>query len=103
MGSLPDAMDEVRRLCREITAGPPPAVSLPDFCARLARRRDRPILLLPFVGDGQSPSGVWLKGTRQDYVCYDAAASPVHQEAIARDVNQWMAMPGDVPDRLDRP
>jgi len=87
-------MDEVRRLCREITAGPPPAVSLPDFCARLARRRDRPILLLPFVGDGQSPSGVWLKGTRQDYVCYDAAASPVHQEAIARDVNQWMAMPG---------
>jgi len=75
-------MNEVRNLCREIIAGPPPALSLTDFCTRLSQRRGRPIRLLPFVGDGQSPSGVWLKGNQHDYVCFDSATSPVHQEAI---------------------
>ena len=75
-------MNKMRSLCRDITAGPPPALSLSGFCARLADHRGRPILLLPFVGDGQSPSGMWLKGNQQDYVCYDAATSPMHQEAL---------------------
>jgi IrrE N-terminal-like domain len=95
-------MNEVRSLCRDITAGPPPAASLTDFCDRLGGQRGRPIVLLPFVGDGQSPSGLWLKGTQRDYVCYDAATSPMHQEAIIWHELSHMLLghPGPVADAL---
>jgi Zn-dependent peptidase ImmA (M78 family) len=75
-------MDDIRRLCRAVMADSPETVELRECCTRLAVSRGREVLLLPFTGDGQSPSGVWVKGRYRDYIFYDSVASPVHQEAI---------------------
>ena len=56
---------------------------LATFCARLSERRGRRIVLLPTELPADSPSGLWIKGERHDYVVYERATTPLHQTHIA--------------------
>lgn len=54
---------------------------LDRFCAAIAGRRGRPILLLP-VERSEGPSGVWIGLADADVICYERRTSALHQEHI---------------------
>jgi hypothetical protein len=51
------------------------------FCAALAARRGRPILLRP-VASRSRPWGLWVAGPSADIIFYEQETSPLHQEHI---------------------
>lgn len=51
------------------------------LCDRVARRRGRPIRLVPMAGL-TGVCGLWLATDEADLICYEAATSPPHQEHI---------------------
>ena len=51
------------------------------FCDALGARRGRPIRLCPVISRA-GPCGLWAAGTRVDYIFYEQATSPLHQEHI---------------------
>jgi hypothetical protein len=52
-----------------------------DFAAGLASRRGRPIVLVPLIRCPW-PSGVWVAAPTTDYIFYEQATSPLHQQHI---------------------
>lgn len=75
-------MDAIREVCRRLMAGPPPALDLLEVSRRLGEHRRRPIILIGFVADAGTPSGMWVNAQSQDFIFYDNVTSPVHQDAI---------------------
>ena len=61
----------------------PRPFDLATFCQHLGSRRSRPILLLPMELAADSPSGLWIRGDRNDYIVYEQATTPLHQTHIA--------------------
>jgi hypothetical protein len=51
------------------------------FCDALGVRRRRPIRLCPVTSQA-GPCGVWAAGAEADYIFYEQATSPLHQEHI---------------------
>lgn len=51
------------------------------FCERVARRRDRPIILRP-IATQVGPWGLWAAGEHTDYILYESSTSSLHQEHI---------------------
>jgi hypothetical protein len=52
------------------------------LCASVGRRRDRPIALLGLDLPPDAPCGLWLSAEHRDYIVYERATSPLHQEHI---------------------
>jgi hypothetical protein len=51
------------------------------FCEALGARRGRPIRLCPLTGPA-GPCGLWAVGTEADFIFYEQATSPLHQQHI---------------------
>ncbi len=51
------------------------------FCAELAARIERPIILSRIAADG-NPYGSWIRTDSCDYIFYDAQTTPLHQGHI---------------------
>lgn len=81
MTDLP--LDHLRQLCeaRLQTLGLPDAFDLNTVRAELARRRGRPIQLMP-VPTGLGPHGLWAETDTADYIAYECETTPVHQRHI---------------------
>lgn len=52
------------------------------LCADLGRRRGRPVELVEMTLPAGAPSGLWLSTGQRDYIVYEHATSPLHQEHI---------------------
>jgi hypothetical protein len=52
------------------------------LCREIAERRDRPIHLVPASLPSAALCGLWISSERADYLVYEQATSPVHQEHI---------------------
>lgn len=52
------------------------------LCADLGRRRGRPVELVEMTLPPGAPSGLWLSTGERDYIVYEHATSPLHQEHI---------------------
>jgi hypothetical protein len=76
---------ELRARCEARLAGLhiPDPFDLTAFCAHLADRRGRPIVLHPMELAAASPSGLWIRGEHRDYIVYEIATTPLHQTHIA--------------------
>ena len=74
---------DLRRQCasRIRALGLPDAFDLDLLRTELARRRGRPIELIP-VNTGLGPRGLWAATDTADYVVYERETSPVHQRHI---------------------
>jgi hypothetical protein len=59
----------------------PVPFNLHAFCDALGARRGRPIRLCPATSLA-GPCGLWAAGTTDDYIFYEQATSPLHQEHI---------------------
>jgi hypothetical protein len=53
-----------------------------EFCDRVGRARRRPVTLLPMDLPADAPCGMWLSTDERDYVVYQRATTPLHQEHI---------------------
>jgi hypothetical protein len=53
-----------------------------DLHSAVERRRERPVHLLPRHMPNPGPCGLWIAGGSADYVFFDSATSPVHQQAL---------------------
>lgn len=60
----------------------PRPFALDSFCEMLARRRGRPLRLLPMPGVNAAPCGLWVSTDETDYVFHQVATTPLHQEHI---------------------
>jgi hypothetical protein len=62
----------------------PDPFDLEGFCAAIAGRRGRPIVLRPVAGVGQGVTGVWLAvdDPPLDVIVYEARTSPLHRQHI---------------------
>ena len=75
-----------RRRCeavlREVAI--PEPFALDRFCAALAERRGRPIVLRPVAGVGSRLTGLWLAlaDPPVDVIVYEARTTPLHQQHI---------------------
>lgn len=76
---------ELRTRCEARLAGLdiPDPFDLTTFCAHVASRRCRPIVLLPTELPADSTSGLWIRGARRDYIVYESATTPLHRTHIA--------------------
>lgn len=76
-------LKELRRRCearlRELEL--PTPFEARAFCAVLAGRRGRPILLRP-IATRSGPWGLWVAGPSADFIFYERDTSPLHQEHI---------------------
>ena len=74
---------DLRRQCtsRIRALGLPEAFDLDLLRTELARRRGRPIELIP-VSTGLGPRGLWVETDTADYIAYERETSPVHQRHI---------------------
>ena len=61
----------------------PHPFDLATFCASLSERRGRRIVLLPTEMAADSPSGLWIRGERDDYIVFERTTTPLHQTHIA--------------------
>lgn len=52
------------------------------LCERIGRHRDRPLTLLPMDLEPGSPCGLWVGTDERDYIVYQRATTPLHQEHI---------------------
>jgi hypothetical protein len=52
------------------------------LCARIGRLRDRPLVLLEMDLPADSPRGLWISTEQRDYIVYERATTPLHQEHI---------------------
>jgi hypothetical protein len=52
------------------------------LCERVGRRRDRSIVLLGMTLPADAPRGLWISTDRKDYIVYERATSPLHQDHI---------------------
>ena len=52
------------------------------LCARIADRRGRPITLLALALPPGAPRGLWISTEHRDFIVYERATSPLHQEHI---------------------
>jgi IrrE N-terminal-like domain len=52
------------------------------LCERVGRRRDRSIVLLGMTLPADAPRGLWISTERKDYIVYERATSPLHQDHI---------------------
>lgn len=52
------------------------------LCADLGSRRGRPVELVEMTLPPGAPSGLWLSTGERDYIVYEHATSPLHQEHI---------------------
>ena len=75
----------LRARCESRLAGLdiPHPFDLATFCAALSERRGRRIVLLPTELAADSPSGLWIRGERDDYIVYERTTTPLHQTHIA--------------------
>jgi hypothetical protein len=77
-------LDEVRVRCeqliREFDFRDP--FNLSELCAKLARRRNRPIHLLAMPAGAGNPSGLCISTAAADYVFYDGESAGVHRDHI---------------------
>jgi hypothetical protein len=60
----------------------PPTADLTVLCEHVARRRDRPIRLLPMPLHEARPCGVWLALPDADLIAYEAGTNRLHQDHI---------------------
>lgn len=70
----------VKQLLRELQITPPLDVRV--LCDRLARRRERPIRLVPYPLPVPGAFGLWVGTTDADYVLYQKDTTTAHQEHI---------------------
>ncbi|MBA0126097.1 hypothetical protein H0B56_11150 [Haloechinothrix sp. YIM 98757] len=84
MGQPQVSKDGLKRRCRrrlrELEI--PDPFDLDRFCASLSERTGRPIRLLALELSPSSPCGMWLSTATTDYVIYQSATDPLHQEHI---------------------
>lgn len=52
------------------------------LCERIGRHRDRPLTLLPMDLPPGSPCGLWVGTDERDYIVYQRATTPLHQDHI---------------------
>ncbi|GLY75852.1 hypothetical protein [Actinoallomurus iriomotensis] len=52
------------------------------FCERLGRDRGRPLSLLVMDLPPDAPCGLWVSTEERDYIVYERATTPLHQEHI---------------------
>ena len=52
------------------------------LCADLGRRRGRPVELVEMALPADAPGGLWVSTAHTDYIVYEHATSPLHQEHI---------------------
>ncbi|SNR52430.1 hypothetical protein SAMN06265360_108163 [Haloechinothrix alba] len=84
MGQPQVNRDGLKRRCRKRLR----ELELPDpfdldrFCASLSERTGRPIRLLALELSPPGPCGMWLCTATTDYVIYQSATDPLHQEHI---------------------
>lgn len=72
-----------RRRVRELGVAVPSPFRAVDYCAALARHRDRPIVVrLVTAGGAGYACGVWLATPTLDIILVEKAASPEHQDHI---------------------
>lgn len=72
-----------RRLRGELAAlGIEGPTDMADVCARLGRRRGKPIRLVAYPLEVPGPFGLWLNTPSADYILYQAETTRVHQEHI---------------------
>ncbi len=76
-------LQALRRECEARLRGFPLPVPLTgqSFCAALAKRRGRPIILCP-IPMRPGPSGLWLADDYTDYILYERETSLIHQQLI---------------------
>ncbi|SHG94868.1 ImmA/IrrE family metallo-endopeptidase [Streptoalloteichus hindustanus] len=108
-----------RRLRREFEAsGIDGPADMAEVCARLSRRRGKPIHLLPYSLTVPTPFGLWLGNPAADYIVYQSETTPTHQQhIIAHELGHMLAghhsdedddevwrelMPDIPPDRIRR-
>ncbi|HWE89886.1 MAG TPA: hypothetical protein VG317_10540 [Pseudonocardiaceae bacterium] len=72
-----------RRLRGELTVlGIEGPTTMADVCARLSRRRNKPIRLLAYPLEVPGPFGLWLNTPSADYILYQVETTRLHQEHI---------------------
>lgn len=76
--------ESLRRRCDDRLRGLdiPRPFDVERLCDSVARRRGRPIHLLPMRLPGAGPCGLWICGERDDYIVYQQETTPLHQEHI---------------------
>ncbi len=76
-------LQAMRQECETRLRGFPLPVPLTgqSFCATLAKRRRRSIVLCP-MPMRPGPSGLWLADDYTDYILYERDTSPIHQQLI---------------------
>lgn len=52
------------------------------LCAGVGRRRGRPLELLEMALPADAPGGLWISTVNSDYIVYQRAISPIHQEHL---------------------
>lgn len=60
----------------------PQPFDVKTLCARVGERRQRPIILLGLKLPADAPHGLWIRSGERDYIIYERATSPLHQEHI---------------------
>lgn len=75
---------ETRRRCEKLvqTLDVPRVSDIRTLCDVIARRRQRPIELLPMTFSDGSLCGLWIATDVGDYLVYEQETSAVHQEHI---------------------
>ncbi len=53
-----------------------------ELCDRVGDQRGRSIALLPLPMSASGACGLWMAGSRADYICYERDTTPVHQTHI---------------------
>jgi hypothetical protein len=76
-------LTRLRRRCETKLQGldMPAPFSVDAFCQALGARRGRPIRLLP-VDTRTGPCGLWVATATVDYLFYEQATTPLHQDQI---------------------
>ncbi|WP_327657131.1 hypothetical protein [Streptomyces sp. NBC_00483] len=75
-----DLERRIRQLLRSLDVRPP--LSVPDLCAALTRRRERPIELRAFPLPSDGPLGAWLEMATADVIVFQQGTTSHHQDHI---------------------
>lgn len=76
-------LKQLRRRCEAIASQLPLTrpFDAPELCRRVARRRGRPIHLMPVTGLSEA-HGLWLATDSTDLIFYEGGTAPPHQDHI---------------------
>ncbi|MGW3207614.1 toxin [Streptomyces sp. NPDC001135] len=75
---------QLRRSCEARLAALmlPKPYDIATLCARLSRRRSRPLHLIPIAMQAAQPCGLWMASDSADFVLFEARTTRPHQDHI---------------------